>query len=261
MSSGVPSSATAQPTDDYMLIQGKAQSASGCTFAYRLYKPKTPTTSTSLVLGHGFMRDQDNMVGLSRAFANRGVTVATLDYCNMRPWNGHHERNARDMQTLARELGLSDNVIYAGFSAGALAAVLAADEFTRAVVTLDLVDQANLGVMAIEQLTTPLVGLSGPPSGCNASANGASVFNQRNIDSLSKLGLVSGASHCEFESPSDWLCELACGNESNTASNTASNKVTRNTIIARTLELASPYLEPLTTPTVVSHSSTDTESF
>ena len=93
-----------------------------------------------------FLRDQDNLVGLSRALANHGIQVVTLDFCNMRLWNGNHESNGLDMRALAQKLRMSDNIIYGGFSAGALAAVLAADDDTRAILALDLVDQNDLGL-------------------------------------------------------------------------------------------------------------------
>lgn len=236
--------AEARQIDSYQLLEGKLQSSYGCEFNYRLFKPTVPVSSTTIILGHGFLRSQDNMVGFGRAFANNGINIATLDFCNMRVWNGHHKRNADDMRTLANELGMPGNVIYAGFSAGALAAILAADSQTRAIVALDLVDQANLAVNAITQLQTPLIGLSGPASSCNASGNGSPVFKSRTDDTLSSLVYIDRGSHCEFESPSNWLCEITCGDDDSDAA----NQQTRELIEQRALELVKPFLVPIPAP-------------
>ena len=205
--------------DRYRLTTGEARSLAGCRYAYRVYEPIRPAGddpvraagTTTVLLGHGFLRDQDTLVDLARALANAGHPTATLDFCNMRPWSGNHERNARDLVALAERLGAED-VVYAGFSAGALAAVLAgaSDPATRAVVTLDLVDQGELAVRALDTLDAPLVGLQGPPSACNANGSGQRVYGARPDAPLETL---AGASHCEFESPTNRLCEIACGDE------------------------------------------------
>ena len=225
--------------DSYVLIEESQRSVTGCTFDYRLYQPVNPQTQTSIMLGHGFLRDQDNLVGLSRALANHGIPVITLNFCNMRLWNGNHESNGLDMRALAQKLGLSDDIIYGGFSAGALAAVLAADVDTRAILALDLVDQNDLGLNAIGALRTPLIGISGPASSCNANGNGAALFTSRAQQSLSDLITIDGASHCEFESPSNWLCEIACGDEDNKQD----DERERADIIETTIDSLSPYLE------------------
>lgn len=224
--------------DKYQLLEQMRYSASGCQYQYRVFQPDAPITRTSVVLGHGFLRDQDNMVGLSRAIANQGIQVVTLDFCNMRPWNGHHQRNAQDMRDLANMLNIAGDVIYAGFSAGALAAVLASSETTRAILALDLVDQADQGKTAIANLQIPLIGLAGPPSSCNANSNGDALFTARPQAFVSRLDRISGASHCDFESPTNWLCEAACGIEDTEES----EKSRRAAIINQTLDSLMPYL-------------------
>ncbi len=226
--------------DTYSLTEQSASSQFGCRFDYRIYQPDQPRTATSVILGHGFLRDQDNMVELSRAVANAGIRIVTLDFCNMRVWNGHHQRNAQDMRDLAESLGIAHDIIFAGFSAGALAAVLAADNNTRAIMALDLVDQAELGTTAIANLTTPLVGLAGPASGCNANNNGDAIFESRKQPTLSQLLKIDNASHCEFESPSNWLCETACGDKDSDQAAT----IQRASIIQRAVDMLTPYLSP-----------------
>ncbi len=224
--------------DRYTLSEQHATSQFGCSYHYRIYQPDLPSTATSLILGHGFLRDQDNMIELSRTVANAGIRVVTLDYCNMRLWNGHHVRNAQDMRDLAESLGISTDVIFAGFSAGALAAILAADDDTRAILALDLVDDADLGAKSLARLSTPLIGVSGPASGCNANNNGDALYTLRKQSALSTLLKIDSASHCDFESPSNWLCETACGDDDNKQIAT----LQRSSIIQRVVAMLAPYL-------------------
>ena len=223
--------------DAYHLESGTARSLAGCAYDWRVFEPHGPPAS-AVILGHGFLRDQDREVGLARALANAGHRAVTLDFCNMRPWNGHHVRNAADMRALAAVHGLAGRTVYAGFSAGALAALIAASEDPDAlgVVTLDLVDQAGLGAAAAARLEAPLVGIAGPPAACNAMGNGRAVFAARGaIPPTRSLEAVPGATHCDFESPSDWLCELACGESP--AVTGAPGTTRRERIVGRAVEL------------------------
>ncbi|MCG6896731.1 MAG: alpha/beta hydrolase [Thiocapsa sp.] len=163
------------------------------------------------MLGHGFMRSQDRMVDLARALADTGVATVTLDYCNSRLWDGRHFRNGLDMIRLADALG-AERVVYAGFSAGGLAALVAGrnDPRTLGVVALDLVDADRLGERMAAGLDPPLIGLVGDPSPCNADNNGLAVYSATDRAMVER---VEGAEHCDFESPSDWLCRLVCKRE------------------------------------------------
>ncbi|NEX18461.1 MAG: hypothetical protein C1943_18125 [Halochromatium sp.] len=151
-------------------VEGVLSSATGCSIHYRLYKPAVAGTSaqasTLVILGHGFLRSQARMAGLAETIAAAGIPVATLDFCNMRFWDGQHQQNGLDMMALARHLGGVQPVIYVGFSAGALAALVAArnDPEALGAVTLDLVDAQGIGKRACTsgnhacQLLNPLQG-------------------------------------------------------------------------------------------------------
>ena len=222
---GTRGDAAAEPrasVDRYRLESGEARSVAGCRYAYRVYEPTAAGTAAAgatpptVLLGHGFLRDQDTLIDLARALADVGVRVATLNFCNMRPWNGHHARNASDLRALAERVAADAPRVYGGFSAGALAAALAArdDPATLGVLALDLVDQDGIGRAALAASDAPLVGLQGEPSACNAGGSGARAFAERPDATLET---VTGASHCEFESPTDRLCELLCGDGDDTA--------------------------------------------
>ena len=103
-----------------------------------------------------------------------------------------------------------------GFSAGGLSSLLAAD--TPGVVgyvVLDPFDRTisgeteRLGQAAASQLQSEALLLRAPPSSCNAQGVAASWATV--LPTLWRDELIAGASHCDFESPSDWMCSLACG--------------------------------------------------
>ncbi|EXJ15593.1 lipase/esterase [Imhoffiella purpurea] len=179
---------------------------------YSLYRPASARSGDLVLLGHGFMRDRERMTGLAESLAETGLTVAALDFCNARPWDGGHVQNGFDMMALADALGARRRV-YAGFSAGALAALVAGRNDPRAlgVVALDLVDADGVGRLMARGMDRPLIGLFGEPSACNARGNGLAVYAAAPDASVQR---IAGANHCDFESPTDWVCRLVCGSPS-----------------------------------------------
>jgi pimeloyl-ACP methyl ester carboxylesterase len=168
------------------------------------------------LLGHGFLRDQRRMQGLAIDLAALGLPTATLDFCNMRPWRAGVQENAQDFVRLAGQLA-AEEVVYAGFSAGGLAALLAAhqDPSSQAVFALDLVDYAGVGRQAAAELQVPLAGLVGEASSCNRFNEALAVYAAA---SNGVYRQVAGASHCDFESPSDWVCSFVCDSVPRSAS-------------------------------------------
>jgi pimeloyl-ACP methyl ester carboxylesterase len=199
-----------------MITTGVVASATGCMLVYRLYRPQGEDTRDLVVLGHGFLRTQDRMADLARHLADAGVATVTLDFCNARLWDGRHVRNGFDMIKVADALE-ARRVVYTGFSAGGLAALVAGrnDPRTVGVVTLDLVDADRIGEKMAAGLDRPLIGLVGDPSPCNANNNGLAVFA---ASAEAAFERVSGAEHCDFESPTDWLCRLICRRQAPNAS-------------------------------------------
>ena len=201
--------ASAAPPLGVAITAGQLTSATGCALAYRTYRPTSPVDNGDwVILAPGFLRTERRLRDLAVTLATTGVQVATLDFCNQKPWAGRHVQNASDMQALARHLG-AQRVVYAGFSAGGLAALLAARGDPRAigVVTLDLVDAQGLGVRAAAGLHKPLLALAGEPTNCNAGGNGRIVYA---IAPRARVQHIAGAGHCDFESPTDTLCALVC---------------------------------------------------
>lgn len=190
------------------LRTGSLPSSTGCALDWRLYRPAQPATNGLVILAHGFLRSQARLRDLALALADAGLPVATLNLCNMRPWNGSHTQNAQDLRALTTALG-ARRVLYAGFSAGALAALLAArsDPNAVGVLTLDLVDAGGIGARAAAGLRVPLVGLAGEPTNCNAGDNAQAVFAAQ---PRARRQRIPGAGHCDFESPTDRLCQRVC---------------------------------------------------
>lgn len=215
--------------------EGVILSATGCEFDYRLYRPAQPSAEGLVILGPGFMRGKEHLAGLARALAAAGLATATLDYCNGRLWDGGHYQNGLDMVRLAQHLG-ARRVVYGGFSAGALAALVAGyrDPQALGVIALDLVDADGLGLGLAAGLDKPLIGLMGEPSVCNAGARGLQVLK---ASRLGRAESVPGAGHCDFESPTDGLCELVCGAPAGTIAR-------REEIIATTVLAAAELLGP-----------------
>ena len=171
------------------------------------------------ILSHGFTRSRRTLAGHAQALADAGVLALTPDL----PCTFDFRCNARALAALVGALRTGgtfgapvERVMLVGFSAGGLSSLLAAD--TPGVVGfvgLDPFDRTasgeaeRLGLAAAGRLRTEALLLRAPPSRCNAEAVAApwgTVF-----PALWRDELIAGASHCDFESPTNWMCRLACG--------------------------------------------------
>jgi len=110
---------------------------------------------------------------------------------------------------LARHLN-AKRVIYAGFSAGGLSALLAAASDPAAIgyLGLDTVDDGS-GAKAAANLPFGIWALVSSPSACNAKGNALQVYAAAKVPA--RVMLVTDASHCHFEFPMDRMCALLCG--------------------------------------------------
>jgi dienelactone hydrolase len=171
------------------------------------------------ILSHGFTRSRHTLADHAKALADAGVLALTPDL----PCTFDFRCNARALAALVgllREGGTFgapvDRIMLVGFSAGGLSSLLAAD--TPGVVGfvgLDPFDRklpgdtGFLGLAAAGRLRTEALLLRAPPSRCNAEAVAAPWGAVLPV--LWRDDLIPGASHCDFESPTDWMCRLACG--------------------------------------------------
>jgi pimeloyl-ACP methyl ester carboxylesterase len=171
------------------------------------------------ILSHGFTRSRRTMAGHAQALADAGVRVLTPDL----PCTFDFRCNARALAALVASLRTGgewgppvERVMLVGFSAGGLSSLLAAD--TPGVVGfvgLDPFDrimsgeEERLGLTAASRLRNEALLLRAPPSRCNAEAVAAPWATV--LPALWRDQLIAGASHCDFEAPTDWMCRLACG--------------------------------------------------
>ena len=173
----------------------------------------------AVILSHGFTRSRATLAGHAQALADVGVLALTPDL----PCTFDFRCNARALTALVGSLRAGgtfgapvERVMLVGFSAGGLSSLLAAatpgvvgfvgmDPFDRT-----MPDEAErLGLAAASRLRTEALLLRAPPSRCNAEAVAAPWATV--LPALWRDELIAGASHCDFESPTDWMCRLACG--------------------------------------------------
>jgi hypothetical protein len=180
----------------------------GCTMGYDLRTPAGISDAPAVVLAHGFQGNRASMAGWADHWASWGLRVVTPDLCHASIADTDHAQNGTDLRALVAELSLP-SVIYAGYSAGGLAAVLAAadDPLATALLGLDMVDSEGVGAGAAAGVGVPAFDIVGEPSQCNTTNNGIAVFGSI---AGSRTLHVTEADHCDFQSPADFLCGLTC---------------------------------------------------
>jgi dienelactone hydrolase len=207
----------AEPTAK-VIPQTQVLNINGHSVEVDVYKPIGPQKGAA-ILTHGFTRSRTTMGEHAQALAARGVLAITPDM----PCTFDFRCNASaitEMVSLLRNTNTfgssSQRVMLVGFSAGGLSSLLAAD--TPGVVGfvgLDPFDRVlaneteRAGINASRKLTTEALLLRAPASRCNANAVAAPWGTE--LKSLWRDDLIAGASHCDFEAPTDWKCRLACG--------------------------------------------------
>ena len=199
-------------------VQTQVHALDGHRVALDVY-PAASAARGAVILSHGFTRSRRTMAGHAQALAGAGVLALTPDL----PCTFDFRCNARALAALVGLLRAGgtfgdpvDSVMLVGFSAGGLSSLLAAD--TPGVVGfvgLDPFDRTMpgetgpLGLAAASRLRPEALLLRAPPSRCDADAVAAPWATV--LPALWRDELIVGASHCDFESPTDWVCRLACG--------------------------------------------------
>jgi hypothetical protein len=216
--------ASAKPTPAQTEIQTQTQvqtqvhALDGHRVTLDVYPAVGPLRGAA-ILSHGFTRSRRTLSGHAQALADAGVLAITPDL----PCTFDFRCNARALAALVGALRAGgpfgepvERVMLVGFSAGGLSSLLAAE--TPGVVGyvgLDPFDRVmsgeteRLGIAAASRLRTEALLLRAPPSRCNAGAVAAPWGPA--MPALWRDEQVAGASHCDFESPTDWVCRLACG--------------------------------------------------
>lgn len=180
----------------------------GCQMGYDVRTPAGLPDAPVVVLAHGFQGNRASMAGWADHWASWGVRVVTPDLCHASIIDTDHAQNGADLNALVAELAIGP-VVYAGHSAGGLAAVVAAagDDTTVALLGLDMVDNMDLGVDSAPSVSAPAFDLVGEPSQCNTTNNGLTVFGAM---PQGRALRVADADHCDFQNPADFLCGITC---------------------------------------------------
>jgi dienelactone hydrolase len=199
-------------------VQTQVHALDGHRVTLDVYPAAGPLRGAA-ILSHGFTRSRRTLAGHAQALADVGVLALTPDL----PCTFDFRCNALTLSKLVGALRAGgtfgtpvQKVMLVGFSAGGLSSLLAAD--TPGVVGfvgLDAFDRTmpgekeQLGLAAAGRLRTEALLLRAPPSRCNAEAVAAPWGTA--LPALWRDEVITGASHCDFESPTDWMCRLACG--------------------------------------------------
>ncbi|MBB1125860.1 alpha/beta hydrolase [Thiospirillum jenense] len=209
-----------------------------CHLFYRRYEPRPsafhfikPTVRGTVILGHGFLRDQLNLSGLANYLARANIRVITVNDCISLFDRNAATKRAVQWQQLATALQLTP-VIYMGFSSGGLTALLAAqlDSNSIGAITLDLVNKNSASdYLNTTTFSKPIIGLQGAATNCNANGNGMAILMNA---SQAWVRTFADAGHCAFESPTDWLCELICQRPANASNDDQQDRARAQIMVA-----------------------------
>ncbi len=179
---------------------------------YTVYRPNGIDPPAIVMLAHGWVREKEFMADWAEHWATWGVGVVTPNLCHTEITDTDHEQNALDLLALQAVVAQGTPVLWAGHSAGGLATLLATvgDPTALGHLGLDLVDSEDLGVSVGPNVVVPAALLSGEATSCNTDQNGLPVYAA--IPGSDAL-VITGADHCDFESPTDWGCTTWCWGE------------------------------------------------
>jgi pimeloyl-ACP methyl ester carboxylesterase len=206
--------AAAQPAA--IVVKTETMDLAGFETTIDVYQPSVGPSSGLAIIAHGFLRSRGRHRDLGRALAEAGITAVIPDL----PFTIDHWGNGDAIVELAGKLqagalGLApverSRLVLIGTSAGGFATVLAAAELPGVAgwIGLDPVDRSGSGVEAAGRLTVPAVVLLGERSGCNLYGSGRAIG--RAVPGLLRMTVLEGASHCDFEAPTNNFCRVICG--------------------------------------------------
>jgi len=204
----------AQPAPS--IVRTEATALADFPTAVDVYQPSFGPSRGLAVVAHGFTRSRERHRDLGRDLAGEGIVAVIPDL----PWAVDHWANGDAIVELvakleAGALGLApverSRMVLIGTSAGGLTTLLAAAKLPGLAgwIGLDPVDRTGTGADAAAQLTAPAVVLLAERSSCNLYGSGKALG--RAVPRLLRSKLLEGASHCDFESPTNNFCRFICG--------------------------------------------------
>ncbi len=185
---------------------------SGCRGRIERYMPSgSATPRATVVLAHGFMRNAASMRGWGWHWASHGIPTLVVEFCQGAWFSGQHQRNAADLFAIANAM-IAGDVIYAGFSAGGLAAMRAADRDRSAfgLLALDPVLDGRVTERCLTARMACLIVL-GADTRCNRAGLVRRAVVAAEAPVVGGVLQVPYAGHCQFELPQDRRCAWVCG--------------------------------------------------
>ncbi len=182
-------------------------------FYFQTNAPPQP----QVIVAHGFSRGRRHMAGWGVELAKRGLITAVPT----QPSWASHMKNGRALASLLEQgrqgkwpvkAQGNGRTALVGFSMGGHTTLRAAAELEEAVdawVGLDPVDMDGDGAEAARRGRAPGLALLAEPAAFNRDGNALSLL--ANYDGPLQILRISGATHCDPESPTDLLGQLACG--------------------------------------------------
>jgi dienelactone hydrolase len=226
----------AASTGDRYSVSTYSLELAGAVEQVDVYRPVAEQLGVA-VLAHGFARSRLRHRDLARALASAGVVAVVPDLPRILDLWGNGDALARFVEDL--ESGAvpalavkRESVVMIGTSAGGLASLLAAARLPGLAgwIGLDPVDRTGSGTRAASNMQSPAIVMLAEPSLCNLMTSGRAIAQAlpkrwRTVD-------VTDASHCDFEDPTNNMCQVMCGRSSD-----ATREEIRSEIVATTREL------------------------
>jgi dienelactone hydrolase len=214
---GAGTIARAQPVP--FAVTTQTAMLAGAEVMVDVYRPVDNLADGVAVLAHGFTRDRTRDRDLGRDLAEAGVVAIAPDLPNLVDYWGNGDAVKDVVDALERgAFGIPptprSRIVLIGTSAGAVATVIAAAKLpgVGGWIGLDPVDRSGTAARAAAKLTAPAVVLLGEPSVCNLFGSGKSIA--RASPGRIRTQRVHGASHCDFEGPTNNFCRNVCGKSS-----------------------------------------------
>ena len=216
-----------------------------------IHRPAAVAPLGTAIVAHGFGRSRHRHYDLGRALAEAGIVAIVPDLPNVMDLWANGDAVAELVARIeAGAFGLPpvprSRIVLVGTSAGGLAALLAADRMPGLAgwIGLDPVDRTGTGTDAAARLAVPAIVLVADNSPCNLFGSGRTLA--RAAPRLLRTTKIEGASHCDFESPTNNFCRVVCG-----ASAPDRESRVRDEAVAATLELLAGARDAVVAPSPV----------
>lgn len=195
-----------------------------CTMTAVRFRPNTPVVRGYALFLHGFSRGRSQFLGWGEHLASHGIEAVVSDLCHASVAGVDPLAGGAAIDILIDNIGGAP-VVIVGHSAGSMAALVAGAEndSTVGVLGLDPVAprEGNLNDQAAA-LEGMLAALVGAPSQCNSSNSGVEIYREGSADMFT----ITGATHCDFEAPTNFICTATCGGSAGEGAQSAIRQLT-----------------------------------